>query len=155
VLDQFAFTFNSILQLADQYTQAQIAQEQAIIDARQGRIDELRGQLSEEQALKEQGLANDVANLEQRISKEQQLLESAQQRQLELQEKAARRQLAINALQQASEIGLAIAKLSSQNIGFGPAALIIIPALIAGLLSAIAAGKQQAQQLSQPPTFPF
>lgn len=152
IVGQFSDLFNSVVTLSAQASEREIAQQQAVIDARQERVDRLSDQLSEEQQKQEQGLANNVSALESALSKEQRVIQNARNKQIEEERKAANQQLVINSVQQASEITLAAAKLISSQASAGLLALVTIPAALALLFSIVAGARANAKDAAQVPT---
>ena len=120
------------------------------IKASQERINDLNKDLEEQRKLKEQGYANDVTLLEKQLKEETDIQRKAQDERIALQKKQANQQLAIDAALQASQIGLSIAKLISQEASKGLIGIVTASAGIALILSLVAKAKQQAVQTDIP-----
>ena len=145
--------FREVASLFVASTNAQIAQQDAVISRIRETTKVLEQQLREQQALKEKGYRNDVDALEKRLEDENAKLQKAQAERLELQRKAANQQLIADSAIQASQIGVAVARLIAEGAkGFVPG-LLIAAAAVPLIFSIIARAKSNAEQVSQPPTF--
>ena len=151
--DTFIDVLGSVGDIIVQGTEVQIEQQESIIDARQDNVSELERQLSEQEKLEAQGLANQSSRLRQSLQEERTILKREQDRRLALEKKAARQRLIANSLQQGSEITLAASKLLNQGAsGFIPG-LIAAAGGIALLFRIIAQAKANAAAFSTIPQF--
>lgn len=153
IINQGLDVLTSVGDLLTSATEQAIQRQSDLISARQNTIRELERQLSEEEALQEQGLANNTDRLRRQLAAEGQLLRQEEEKRIQLRRKQARQQLAIDALQQASQTTLAVANLLAQGAsGFLPG-LIIATSAIALLFRIFSQSKAQAAALARPPQF--
>ena len=144
----------SIFSIIETGLQGQISAQDALIDKLQESTDETRKALEEQGRLREQGFANDVSTLENKLTAETAALQAAEEERLALERKAAEQRLLLDSLQQASQLGLAVAKLLSSSASLGPFG--IVAAATAGLafiFSTISRAKALAAQFSTPQGF--
>jgi len=151
--DQTEAAFGNILDGINLATEAQIQQQDTLIDAIRGRVDEVETALERERRLQEQGYANDVAKLEEKLQQENESLANAENERLELERKAARQRLIQNSLEQASNIVLAVAKLTAAESGKGLIGIFTALAGLALIFRLVAQARTQAVELSRPPQF--
>lgn len=115
VLQLSSKAIGAVTGLIDAGLDAQIEQQDKLVDAIRSRIQETEGLLREEQRRAEQGYANDAALFEENLKKQQQALEKAEEEKAKLQEQATKRQLRQNQLQAASEYALLVIRLISSQ----------------------------------------
>jgi len=106
---------NAVTGLIDAGIDAQLEQQNKLIDAIRSRIQETEGLLREEQRRAEQGYANDAALFEESLKKQQAALAAAEEEKARLQEQATKRELKQNQIQAASEYALLVIRLISSQ----------------------------------------
>lgn len=151
IIDQFSMIFYSIQELSAEATQAQLDQQDQLIQASADRISELEKDLQREKALQDRGLANDVARVERAIEQERQLKQKQEAQRLAIEKKAARQRLIIESLQQASNIALAVTKVISSEASKGLIGIITATAALSLLFGIVANAKSKAANISAAP----
>lgn len=130
---------------------AELIQQQKLIDARQANVDDLKAKLDEELKLKQQGVANNYDLVQKQLSEQTELLKKEEEKRLALEKKAANLRLKQNALEIASNIALSVAKAIESNAKFGLVGVVTAAAQIASIFSLIAKAKAQAAEFAAPP----
>jgi hypothetical protein len=149
-VDQFKSIFDSINSLALSNLETQLSINAQVIDGINERVDALEAALSEQEQLQAEGYANNVTALQQALNEENAALAAAEAQRLQLEKKAANERLIIDALQQASALALAAAKVITSESGKGLAGIITAVAGLALLFSIFAQAKANAAQFSSP-----
>jgi len=139
--------FSGFIALAE----AQITQQKRVVEARQKSVDDLEQQLEDEQALANQGFANNLDATQAKLDTETALLKKEEEKRLSLEKKAAQIRLRQEALQTASSIALSVAKVLAAESGKGLLGIITAAAAIASIFALIANAKAQAAKFSSPP----
>ena len=148
LFSQFGSTIIDSLTAA---TQAQIDQQDQLIDSLNERVDETGSALERELALQEQGFANDAALYQEKLAADQIALEQAEAKKLALQKKQARQQLKIDAAQQASSYLTTVFNLLASESKLGIVGLIAVAAGGLALIGSITAkAKANAAKFSTP-----
>ena len=148
--DQISSITQNIFDGLSSLNDAELSQQQRIIDARQENIDALKAQLDEELELKRQGYANNSTALQEQLDEQTNLLAKEEEKRLALEKKAASLRLKQNALEIASNIALAAAKAIESNAKFGLVGIVTAAAQVASIFALIAKAKAQAAQFSAP-----
>lgn len=151
---------SSVIENLSAQTEAQIQQQNELIEASNERIGTLEDQLDDEKGLKEQGLANNYELLKQQLDQEYQQRNEQEQRLFELREKAneqkrvqARVQAAVDAATQISNITTAISGIIADSGKFGLVGIALAVAGVAALLGFWAKWKATAKQAAEVPEF--
>lgn len=139
----------AIVSTIDATTQAQIAQQDRLLEAIRTRIDETQRLLDQELRRQEAGYANNVDALKARLEEENKAREEAERRRLDLERKAANQRLLINSAEQVSNYILAITKLTAAEAGKGLIGIFTAVAGVALLASIIARARANARQFQQ------
>lgn len=153
ITESLGDAFGNVLQGIDSITQQQIDQQDQLISAIDNRISETQSLLDAELEKARQGYANDSEALQRKLQSDQEARTEAEQQRSELERRAARQRLIQNGLEQASNLVLAVTKLTAAEASKG---LIGIVTAITGaslLFSLIAQARSQAQQFSEVPEF--
>lgn len=154
ITQQIGGAFANITSAAETFTRIAIEQGQKRIDALSKEIDETQSLLEREQALKEQGYANDYTLYSENLARLTAERDRVAAENLEKEKKIANAQLAINAAQQVSEYTLAAVKLFSSSSTLGPIVGVALALGAIGILaSTIAAARANAERFKDVPTF--
>jgi hypothetical protein len=124
--------------------QLQIAQQDALIAKINERLQTEKGVLAEQQKLKDDGFANDVAGAKKKVDEEQRALKDAEDKKIEIERKAAKQRAIIAAGEQAVQLTLAVAKLISAEASKGLIGLVLALGGIAIISRLLSASRQQA-----------
>lgn len=151
ILQSFGTVFNSIMQMQEAAVNAQLEQQNKLIEASRERISSLEQDVELERDLRRQGLASNLDDAKAALDAERAVLEAAQAKALAIQRKAANQQLVINSIIQASELALSASKIISANSGIPIAGPVIAAAGIALIFSILAQAKANAARFSQVP----
>lgn len=151
ILQSFGTVFNSIMQMQEAAVNAQLEQQNKLIEASRERISSLEQDVEDERELRRQGLASNLDDAKAALDAERAVLEAAQAKALAIQRKAANQQLVINSIIQASELALSASKIISANSGIPVAGPVIAAAGIALIFSILAQAKANAARFSQVP----
>ena len=151
ILQSFGSVFNSIAQMNADAVNAQLEQQNRLIQASQERIVSLEQDVETERQLKKDGLASNLEDAKAALAAEQAVLEAAQNKALAIERKAANAQLVINSILQASELAVAASKVINANAGIPVAGPVIAAAGIALIFSILAQAKANAARFSQVP----
>lgn len=143
----------NLTQGLESLTQAQIIEQERVLDALDRQIAETERKLEREIERRNAGFANSADNLEKQLEDEQKLREEAEAKRLELEKKAANQRILINTVEQTSEIVLAAARLASSQAKFGVIGLFTALAGLSVLFKIIASAKSQAAEFSEAPKF--
>lgn len=147
--NQISGITNNIFDGLSALNDAELIQQQRIIDARQENIDKLREQLDEELRLKQNGYANNSTALQEQLDLQTEQLKKEEEKRLALEKKASQLRLKQNALEIASNIALSVAKAIEANAKFGLVGVVTAAAQVASIFALIAKAKAQAAQFSQ------
>lgn len=153
IAESIGSTFGSLIEGFDALTSAQIAQQDRLLEAIDARIDATQSKLDEERRKQEQGLANDTAILEEALEEQLQARNKAEAQRLEIERKAARQRLIQNGIEQASNLVLAVAKLTASEASKGLIGIVTATAGAALIFSLIAQAKAQAAEFQSLPAF--
>lgn len=153
ITESIGSTFANAIEGFDALAQAQLIQQDLIIEGLDNRIQETESLLEEERNRQEQGLANDVTVLESNLEKQQEARRKAEEERLELERKAARQRLIQNGIEQASNLVLAVAKLTAAEAKNGLVGVITAITGASLIFSLIAQAKAQAAEFQQLPAF--
>lgn len=153
ITEAIGSTFGNLVEGFDALTTSQIDQQERLIEAIDERISETEGLLEEERRRQEQGLANDVQTLESNLQQQQEARAAAEAERLELEKKAARQRLIQNGIEQASNLVLAVSKLTAAEASKGLIGIITATAGAALIFSLIAQAKAQSAEFAQAPAF--
>ena len=153
ITDQAGRAIFSLVDTIDAATQAQIAQQDRLLQAIETRITETQRLLDQELRRQEQGYANNVDALKARLEQENAEREQAERKRLDLERKAANQRLLINSAEQVSNYILAITKLTAAEAGKGLIGIFTAVAGVALLASIIARARANAAQFRDVPQF--
>jgi hypothetical protein len=154
ITSQLSGAFSNITAAAETFTRLQIEQGQKRIDALSKEIDETESLLEREQALKEQGYANDYTLYSENLARLTAERDRVAAENLEKQKKLANAQLAINTALQVSEYILTALNFFRKGSEYGPIFGVALAIGAIGILaSTIAQAKANAEQFKEVPTF--
>lgn len=154
ITSQLSGAFSNITAAAETFTRLQIEQGQKRIDALSKEIDETESLLEREQALKEQGYANDFTLYSENLARLTAERDRVAAENLEKQKKLANAQLAINTALQVSEYILTALNFFRKGSEYGPIFGVALAIGAIGILaSTVAQAKANAEQFKEVPTF--
>jgi len=154
ITSQLSGAFSNITAAAETFTRLQIEQGQKRIDALSKEIDETESLLEREQALKEQGYANDFTLYSENLARLNAERDRVAAENLEKQKKLANAQLAINTALQVSEYILTALNFFRKGSEYGPILGVALAIGAIGILaSTVAQAKANAEQFKEVPTF--
>lgn len=130
--------------------EAELTQQDKLIDKQRERVSELEKSLNDELKLKEQGLANDSDLLQKQLEAQTEILKKEEEKRLEIEKKAAKLRLRQEALQTASNIALSVAKVISAESSKGLLGVVTAIAGVASIFALMAKAKAQAAQFANP-----
>ena len=151
--DLFGQFGSTIIEASSAIIDAQIAEQDQLIEKYAERVDATKSALDEELKLREQGFANDAGLLEQNLVKEQAILEAAEAKKLTLQKKQAAAQLRIEAAQQASSYLTTVFNLLASESKTGIIGLIAVAAGGLALIGSIVSKAKANAAAFQAPGF--
>ena len=147
--DQLQSALGSVFDGLGTLYDAQIEQQQRVIDKRQEAVDRLARQLDDELKLKEEGVANNSDLVRKELAEQTEILRAEEEKRLALEKKASRLRLIQNGLEIASNIVLSVAEALKANAKFGLVGIVTGIAQIASIFALIAKAKAQATQFSK------
>jgi hypothetical protein len=151
LVDQFSTIFDTVSEGLTANIELQIKQNDLLIESIEETTNQLQGELAEQKALKDRGLANDVGRLEFALEEQNNKLREAEEERLELERKAANQRLVQDSLQQASSLALAAAQLISAESSKGLIGIATAAAGLALLFSIFSKAKANAREFSSVP----
>lgn len=150
IADSVASIADSFISGIDATTQAQISQQDLLLQAVQTRIDETQRLLDIELDRQAAGRANNVADLQAKLEEENKAREEAQAKRLELEKKAARQRLIQNQAEQISNYILSVTRLAATESLKGLPGLFTAAAGVALLVNLIRQARAQSKQFEVP-----
>lgn len=150
IADAAGQAFGSFVDGLDAATQAQITQQDILLDAIQNRIDETQSLLDIELQRQAAGRANNVADIQAKLEKEYQAREEATNKRLELEKKAARQRLIVQQAEQISNYVLSVTRLVASESFKGLPGIFTAAAGVALLFSLIQQARAQSAQFEVP-----